>query len=197
MAEKAHVVGRREVNSWTRTVVDYKPTGELEFRVGNYDYGQKFRDSKKARLESQLSSCVGALLRQGRTCVVSAKLEEQRRIELAAKEREREELAKQITEEEKKVKDLETRVANWGRAQQMRDFTAALEIVWAQQGNDLSPETQKGRRIIWMKHQADRLDPMQPSPPSILDTCQTWLTDRLVIMLVVSFGALALPKQVS
>jgi hypothetical protein len=37
MAEKAHVVGRREVKeySWTRTVVDYKPTGELEFRVGN------------------------------------------------------------------------------------------------------------------------------------------------------------------
>jgi hypothetical protein len=51
----------------------------------------------------------------------------------------------------------------------MRDFIAALEIVWAQQGHDLSPEMQKGQRIIWMKQQADRLDPMQPSPPSILD----------------------------
>jgi len=171
MAEKARIVGRREVKeySWTRAVVDFKPTGELEFRVGSYDYGQKFRDSKKARLESQLSSCVGALLRKGRACVLSAQLEEQRRIELGVKEREREELAKQIIEEEKKVKDLETWVANWEKAQQMRNFIATLERVWAQQGHDLSPDAHKGQRIIWMKQQADRLDPMLSSPPSILD----------------------------
>jgi hypothetical protein len=38
-----------------------------------------------------------------------------------------------------------------------------------QQGHDLLLEAQKGQRIIWMKQQADRLDPMQPSPLSILD----------------------------
>jgi len=171
MAEKAHVVARREVKeySWTRTVMDYKPTGVLEFRVGDYDYGHKFRDSKKVRLESNLSGCVGALLRKGRACLLSAKLEEQRRIERAAKEREIQVLAKQIADEEKKVKDLETWVSNWSRAQQMRDFIAALERIWAQEGHDLSPEAAKGQRIIWMKQQADRLDPMLPNPPSILD----------------------------
>ena len=55
------------------------------------------------------------------------------------------------------------------RARQMRDFIAALEIVWTQQGYDPSPEAQKGQRIIWMKPQADRFDPMLPSPSSILD----------------------------
>jgi hypothetical protein len=60
LAEKARVVGRRQVKaySWTRTEFDYKPTEELEFRAGDYSYGQKFRDSKNARLESQLSACV-------------------------------------------------------------------------------------------------------------------------------------------
>lgn len=84
-------------------------------------------------------------------------------------ERQREELAKQISEEEKKVKDLETWVAHWQKAQQMRDFIAALEVAWAQQGHDLWPETQKGQWITWMKRQADRLDPRQESPLSILD----------------------------
>jgi hypothetical protein len=43
------------------------------------------------------------------------------------------------------------------------------EQLYAEQGHDLTPEAQKGQRILWMKQQADRLDPMLPSPPSILD----------------------------
>jgi len=108
-------------------------------------------------------------MREGRSSLISAKLEEQRKIERAAKERERADLARQIGEEEKKVHDLETWVASWIKAQQTRDFVTALERVWTEQGHDLSPETQKGQRIVWMRQQADRLDPMLASPPSILD----------------------------
>lgn len=99
MAERARVVGRREVKEsshWTRTLVDYKPTGVLEFRVDGYGFGETFRDGKQGQLESQLSKCVAALLRKGRGRVLSAKLEAQRGIERAANERERQELAKQI-----------------------------------------------------------------------------------------------------
>ncbi len=93
-------------------------------------------------------------MREGRASLMSAKLAEQRKIERATKERERAELARQIAEEEKKVKDLEVWVTNWARAHQMRDFITALENAWAQQGHDLSPAL-KGH--------------MLPSPPSILD----------------------------
>jgi hypothetical protein len=124
---------------------------------------------KNSRLESQLSACVAALLREGRASVISAKLEERRKIEETTREREREELARRIAEEEKRVKDLDIWVMNWTRAKQTREFVAALEKVWTQEGHDLSPEAPKGQRIIWMKQQADRLDPMLPSPPSILD----------------------------
>jgi hypothetical protein len=44
----------------------------------------------------------------------------------------------------------------------VRKFIVALE-------KDLSPDAPKGQRIIWMKQQADRLDPMLRSPLSILD----------------------------
>jgi hypothetical protein len=78
-------------------------------------------------------------------------------------------LAKQIEEEEKKVRDLDSWVTNWGRAEQMRLFIAALEKVWKERGQDLSPESPKTQRIVWMKQQADRLDPLVERPASILD----------------------------
>jgi len=171
IVEKLHETGRREAKeySWTRTVIEYQPTGALEFRIGNYACGRKFRDGKKAQLEDQLSACIDALLREGRNSLLSAKQEEQRRLERQVKERERAELARQIAEEEKKVKDLEGWVLNWARAKQMHEFIAVLEKVWTQQGHDIPPEAKKGQRIIWMKQQADRLDPMRPSPPSVID----------------------------
>jgi hypothetical protein len=80
----------------------------------------------KGRLESQLSKCVAALLWRGRARVLSAKLEAQREMDREAKARERQELAKQIAEEEKKVKQLETWVTDWKHAQDMREFTNLL-----------------------------------------------------------------------
>lgn len=67
------------------------------------------------------------------------------------------------------MKDLETWVTNWKRAQEMREFISALERIWEQAGHDLSPHAEKGKRIGWMRQQADRLDPMLPNPASILD----------------------------
>lgn len=121
--------------SWTRTVTDYEPTGIPELRVGDYAYGSKLRDGKEHRLEAQLPKCVGAVMREGRSSLMSAKLAVQRAIERQQKERERAELARQIVEEEKKVKDLENWVTNWARAQQTRDFVASLERLWTQQGH--------------------------------------------------------------
>ena len=90
-------------------------------------------------------------------------------LEERKKEEELEQLAKLVKEEEKKVQELNLWVENWTKAERMRKFIVALEKEWVRQGMDLSPETPKGKRIVWMKEQADRLDPIIPSPPSILD----------------------------
>jgi hypothetical protein len=171
ITEKVREVGRREVKeySWTKTVIDYEGTGLLEFRADDYVYGRKFRDSKRHRLESLITQCVGALMREGRARKIQAEDARIREIERQKKQAELWELSRQIDEEEKKVKDLNTWVDDWARARQVREFVAELQKVWAQEGNDLSAEAPKGQRIAWMKQQADRLDPMIPSPPSILD----------------------------
>ena len=152
-----------------KTVVDYEGTGTLEFRAGDYAYGEKVRDNGRGRLEARISECIAALMRDAQERINQAEQAKQREIERREREKQRAELAQQVAEEEKKLKEFESWVDNWARARQMRDFIATLEKVWTQENMDLSPDAPKGQRIVWMKQQADRMDPMVPSPPSILD----------------------------
>ena len=116
-----------------------------------------------------LHTCVAALMREGLTLRVRAEQAKQQEIELQRKRQELAELGRQIEQEEKRVSDLDFWVKNWMRARQIREFTLTLENLWKDQGVDLSAESPKGQQINWMRQQADRLDPMFPSPPSILD----------------------------
>jgi hypothetical protein len=174
IVEKAFQKNKREVKeySWTRVVYDYEPSGMLEFHVGDDSYYRgfrSFRDGKRQKLESLLGECFAELMLDARRQQIEAELRQREELEERKKEEELEQLAKLIKEEEKKVQELNLWVENWTKATRMRKFIAALEIEWSRQGVDLSPGTPKGKRIIWMKEQADRLDPMIPSPPSILD----------------------------
>lgn len=108
-------------------------------------------------------------MRTARQLRIEAEQAKQRELERQKKQKELADLAVLIAEEERRVRDLDTWVTNWLRAEQIRSFIACLERVWTQQGHDLSADAPKGQRIIWMRQQADRLDPMLASPPSILD----------------------------
>ncbi len=150
--------------------VRYEPSGVLEFRVGSRFWGRcGIKDGKKILLETQISALIGACMREARS---SAIWEEKRRLE-EIKRRQRElelrELGEKVRAEEKQVEKLDSWVTSWLRANQYREFIAALEKTWTSAGHDLSPEAEKGKRIIWMKQQADRLDPLIESPPWILD----------------------------
>ena len=172
IVEKARETSRKEVKeySYTRTVIEYQPSGELEFRAGDDGYRyRKFRDRKTQKLETLISKLAGAILREARDRVIRAEKRRLEEIEERKKAQERAALAEQIAEEEKKLKDLESWVNSWTRAQEMRAFIAALEKTWQKEGQDLSPESSKGQRIFWMKQQADRVDPLVENPKSILD----------------------------
>ncbi len=108
-------------------------------------------------------------MRDGRDRILAAERAKQEAIERRKREIERLELRDEIQKEEKKVQQLENWLASWAKARQMREFIAELEKLWLADGHDLSPEAPKGQRITWMKQQADRLDPLVESPPSILD----------------------------
>jgi hypothetical protein len=150
--------------------VRYEPNGILEFRVSHSRYGQfAVRDHKKLPLEKQIAVIVGAFVRQARAAKLGAERERREEIQRREEEIKRQKLAELIREEEKKVSNLDTWITNWLRARHYREFIAALEQSWKEAGKNLSPEADHGKRLIWMRQQADRLDPLVESPGSILD----------------------------
>ncbi len=90
-------------------------------------------------------------MREARTQLIRAEERRQEEIRRRQREIERLELASQIQEEEKKVAGLDSWVNSWMRATQYRDFITALEKVWIESGHDLTAESEKGKRILWMK----------------------------------------------
>lgn len=74
ISERAREVGRQVVKeySWTRTLIEYKGSGKLEFHAGDYRYGSKIRDGKKRRLEKLIPQCIGALMREARAKILRA-----------------------------------------------------------------------------------------------------------------------------
>jgi len=171
ITERIRETGRRKVTeySWTRTLIEYEATGMLEFRAGDYTSGRKLRDGKRRTLEGMISRCIGLLMREARDRIHEAEQARLNEIEDQKRARERAELAQEIAEEDRKIKEFEGWVESWQRARQMREFTAELEKAWTEANHDLSLDAPKGKRILWMREQADRIDPMRPSPPSILD----------------------------
>jgi superfamily II RNA helicase len=127
------------------------------------------RDQKKLPLERQIAIVVGAFVRQARAAKLGAERERQQEIQRREEEIQRQKLAELIREEEKKVSNLDTWVTNWLRARHYREFILALEQSWEVAEKNLSPEADHGKRLVWMRQQADRLDPLVESPGSILD----------------------------
>lgn len=117
LVERVRLKGQQEVKeySWTRKVNVYEPTGEFELRIGGSDYGQStsISDGTTRKLEDILSECVGRMMRRARKFRLDNEESERRRRVEEQQRREREDLARQIRDEEKKVKDLEGWVAAW------------------------------------------------------------------------------------
>jgi hypothetical protein len=112
---------------------------------------------------------VGAFARQARAAKLGAERERREEIKRREEEIQHQKLAELIREEEKKVSNFDTWVTNWLRARHYREFIVALEQSWKEAGKNLSPEADHGKRLVWMRQQADRLDPLVESPGSILD----------------------------
>jgi hypothetical protein len=169
--EKLDIAGRHEVKEggWKRKIVDHALSGALELRMGDFTNGPRFRDRKGKKLEGMLPQCIAGIMRLGREEVLKA---ERARLWEEERQRKSEELWKlsqEIGKEDAKVKELEEWAASSAKAKQIRDFVHALEALWASQGADTSQGSSKGLRLEWMRLQANRIDPLVESPPSVLD----------------------------
>lgn len=76
-------------------------------------------------------------------------------------------------EEQRRVDELLANAEAWHKSEKLRAYiNAYMELVKKavkMAGTKIHPKSEIGRWETWAKQQADRLDPLVKSPPSILD----------------------------
>jgi hypothetical protein len=74
-----------------------------------------------------------------------------------------------IRQEKARVTKLVTDAENYGKSRLIRDFIAAVEHERINGNQVYTTDQNHETWMKWAKDQADRLDPLVESPPSILD----------------------------
>lgn len=87
-------------------------------------------------------------------------------------ERRRQAKWKEILMEQEKVDDLIEESEDWAKSNRLRDYINAKKADYISRGVSISPESDAGKWLKWASDQADRLDPLAKSPPSILDDAE-------------------------
>lgn len=166
----------------SRFIEERVPSGDLGLTIHEaedfYIYGcqQNWNDGKKSKIENRLNSFIDGLV-----TVAIAKIErdkereeeKRRKIErqrqLEEERRKRAELRRMYLEEEVKVTKLISEAENWKRSQILREYIAEIEKYATGGELPFSLDKPLAEWLKWAHEQADRLDPLSPSPPSILD----------------------------
>lgn len=166
----------------SRFIEERVPSGDLCFTIHEaedfYIYGcqQNWNDGKKSKLENRINSFIDGLV-----TVAVAKIErdkereeeKRRRIErqrqLEEERLKRAELRRRYLEEEARVTKLISEAENWKRSQILREYIAEIERLATAGEQSLRLEKPLVEWLKWANDQADRLDPLAPSPASILD----------------------------
>lgn len=152
---------------------DYVPTGQLVLDHGPSSYESPHcKDGKTAKIEDKINGTIIWWARKlGWERLQRRKREEEERVQREReleRKRVREDFERRQREERERVDKLLADVSGSHQSRIIRDYVEvvrqqALGNGGIEEGSDLE------RWIAWARQQADRLDPLTPSPPSILD----------------------------
>jgi hypothetical protein len=162
---------RWERQPWiSRTpLYDCAPSGRLFLTIDHFCSGlrKRWTEGKRQRLEE----CLGAFIAQLEIIAEQTKLDRREREEAARRRRaweaERAAKLRAIHDEEERLGILRTQVDAWHESERLRQFARAARA--AATAGRLRDAVEFERWLGWVSDQADRLDPLVTSPPSILD----------------------------
>lgn len=148
----------------------YTATGLLSFHIKDdavWDVRKSWSDGKRQKIENRLNDIVF-----GFAVAAEGKCERRRALERQEQERReweriRYQKAQEIRKEEERLKELHQEVDNWHRSERIRAYVEAVRLDAQSPGSESSSDLSAW--IEWALSHADRLDPLKPNPPSILD----------------------------
>jgi len=148
----------------------YHAEGLLVLRLDYTPKGKRATWSEgRSRIEDILVEFVSALDAAGLEKRKSDLEWEEQRKRWAEETRQRQEHDKAVAAERERVDRLLHSVETWDLSRKFRAFIEAVVSSWTAAGVDTAEGSDAGRWIKWARLQADRLDPLVKSAPSILD----------------------------
>ncbi len=146
------------------------PSGRLTLEIKTWGCSRRsWSDGKKQRIEG----CLNAFIIE---CINTAVAKRTRDLKWAEDERirqeeelRREKIARLRREEEERVQALMQNAANWQKSKQVREYIEAVKKEAIRENGEIVQGSEMDRWLKWANDQADRLDPLTESPPSILD----------------------------
>jgi hypothetical protein len=168
---------------WMYPSHDYHPTGRLVLDHAPPSYDQPYAedgDKPGRRIEERINKIIIKWINQaGQTRIKQHREEEDRRARAeqerirrekeAELKRRRDELLRQQRAEQEKVDRLLYEAECWQKSQQIRAYLAAIERSLRDLSQPPAADSDLTVWLRWASQQADRLDPLTPSPPSILN----------------------------
>lgn len=139
----------------------YTPTGVLFLKIDRWAYGarQSWKDGKTQRIEECLNAFIVGLVEVAEANKRD-RLERQRREEEWRREREEREAKQRLIDEENARREkLEAEAANWAKANQIRGYVEAVKQRAAVRNEEIIPDSNLDRWIVWATRYACLIDP--------------------------------------
>ena len=159
------------------------PNGRLtlEIEAVGFWYREQWGDRKHRRLEDMLDDIIVGIGESKAAKIRHDKYEAEAKEKQLEKERLRreeeerqQELQRILMAEQARVDNLLADAEAWEESRRLRAYIKACLAKTRRAGKtterDIGPDSEFGKWLIWARAQADRLDPLVKSPPSILDT---------------------------
>jgi len=171
--------------------IDLVPAGRLRIEISYYQqgYGGRYTclqedqvsETKATPMEKRLKqfaiAVIAVVARSKEEMAWTKKCEEEKREKA---KREQEEKQRQdakwaeILIEQLNVNGLIKESEDWAKSNRLRDYIEAKKADYIARGVSIDPTSEAGKWLKWASDQADRLDPLTKSPPSILDDEATY-----------------------
>jgi hypothetical protein len=182
LREKHNQVRRPPDKEWSYPRTELVPAGWLILDEGpSYFSEVLLRDTPKhRRIEEGLNNLIVDLVkkagrlritRRKEEAAAKRKAEEEQVRQRQAEElrQRREELARRQKTEQARVDELVDHANSWRQSRIIREYLGALSDRLLERHGAIAIDSEAAQYLRWAHQQADRLDPLCPSPPSVLD----------------------------
>lgn len=139
----------------------YHPTGLLSLGIiGEYGPGASSSDGTRTKIEDKLNVFIVQLELEAVKRKRDRDLREQREKLWREEENRLRELEAKRTQEKERLAKVEEHAQQWRRARDLREYVQAVETKAVEECGHISPDSQLGQWLKWVRRKADEIDPV-------------------------------------